>query len=265
MPTMSRIESALVTGASGGLGAAIARCLAAEGVKVVVTGRRHDPLERLARETGATPVVCDLADRADLTDLLARAGQVDVLVSNAALPASGTVDDFSVEQIDRAIDVNLRSPVLLARAAAAGMVSRGHGQIVVVSSMGAKVISPQLALYAATKSGLRAFALGLREDLRPRGVGVTVILPGPIRDAGMWADTGVTARRGLGTRSATDVAAAVVRAVRHNPPEITVAPLALRGAAALCALRPGWFAALARQMGAEREASQLASAQRHLR
>jgi short-subunit dehydrogenase len=264
MTTMSRVESALVTGASGGLGGAIARRLAAEGVHVVVTGRRHDPLERLARETGATPVVCDLADRADLTDLLARAGEVDVLVSNA-LPASGTVDDFTVEQIDRAIDVNLRAPMLLARAAAARMVSRGHGQIVVVSSMGAKVISPQLALYAATKSGLRAFALGLREDLRPRGVGVTVVLPGPIRDAGMWADAGVTARRGLGTRSPADVAAAVVRAVRHNPPEITVAPLAVRGAAALCALRPGWFAALARQMGAEREASQLASAQRHLR
>jgi NAD(P)-dependent dehydrogenase (short-subunit alcohol dehydrogenase family) len=109
MPTMSRVESALVTGASGGLGAAIARRLAAEGVRVAVTGRRHDPLERLARETGAAPVVCDLADRADLTDLLVRAGEVDVLVSNAALPASGTVDDFTVEQIDRA---NRRQPAI---------------------------------------------------------------------------------------------------------------------------------------------------------
>jgi len=81
----------------------------------------------------------------------------------------------------------------------------------------------------------------------------------------MNTDAGVPARRGLGTRSPADVAAAVVRAVRHNPPEIAVAPLAVRGAAALCAIHPRWFAGLAQHLGADREASQLASAQRHLR
>jgi hypothetical protein len=81
----------------------------------------------------------------------------------------------------------------------------------------------------------------------------------------MWADTGVPARRGLGTRSPSAVADAVVKAVTDNPAEITVAPFGLRAAAALCALRPTWYVALARRFGAEEEVAKLAAAQRHLR
>src|SRR5436190_5219601 len=105
---------AVVTGATGGLGQAIARRLAAEGAALVLTGRRRDVLERLGSELGAKTVVCDLADRDDLPGLLDLVADADVFVSNAALPASGPLDDFSVEEIDRALDVNLRAPMLLA-------------------------------------------------------------------------------------------------------------------------------------------------------
>jgi short-subunit dehydrogenase len=258
-------KTALVTGASGGLGDVIARRLAAEGAHVIVTGRRGDALERLARDIGATPVVCDLADRSDVSALVERAREVDVLVSNAALPATGAVADFTPEELDRALDVNLRAPIQLCRAAATAMTGRGVGQIVVISSMGAKVLSPQLAVYASTKAGLRAFALGLREDLCSDGVGVTVVLPGPIRDAGMWADANVPKQRGLRTRSPDAVAGAVVRAIRSNPAEIAVAPFAVRAAGVFCDLWPAGFARLGRRMGADRQAELLAEAQRHMR
>src|SRR5438128_556814 len=119
----------LVTGASGGLGAAIVRRLAREGASVAITGRRADVLESLAADTGAQVVVADLADRAAVLSLWEVAASGDLVVSDAALPATGPIDDFSVDEIDRALDVNLRAPVLLARAAATGMAARGHGHI----------------------------------------------------------------------------------------------------------------------------------------
>ena len=184
-------QRVLVTGATGGLGTAITRRLVRDGATVVITGRRADVLESLAAETGAEVVVADLADRSGVDALLDLAATVDVLVSNAALPATGPLDDFTVEEIDRALDVNLRAPILLARAAANGMTGRGRGHIVFVSSMAAKTAGPSVGLYAATKAGLRALAFSMREDLRPAGVGVSVICPGPISGAGMWADAGL--------------------------------------------------------------------------
>src|SRR4051794_19163651 len=105
----------LVTGATGGLGAAIARSCVARGAQVVVTGRREAPLRVLAEEIGAEALVADLTNRADVAQLVETLHAVDVLVSNAALPAGGRVETFSVEEIDRALDVNLRAPVVLSR------------------------------------------------------------------------------------------------------------------------------------------------------
>src|SRR5437899_311685 len=94
----------LATGATGGLGAAIARALAARGAKVILSGRRAEPLTALAGELGAEAVVADLANRDDVTRLFEAVGELDVLVSNAALPAGGAVDSFSVGEIDRALE-----------------------------------------------------------------------------------------------------------------------------------------------------------------
>ena len=239
--------TALVTGASGGLGSAIARRLAAERMSVTVTGRRREPLTALAEEIGGKVECVDLADGHSLAPLLDLAGAVDVLVSNAALPATGPLDDFTVEEIDRALDTNLRAPVLLARAAAAGMTGRHRGHIVLVSSMAAKTPGPSIGVYAATKAGLRALALCLREDLHSAGVGVSVILPGPISDAGMWADAAIDTPSGIRTRTPEVVAQAVVDAIRHNRAEVEVASPTLRLGAVFAQLKPTWFAALGRR------------------
>jgi NAD(P)-dependent dehydrogenase (short-subunit alcohol dehydrogenase family) len=126
---------ALVTGASGGLGAAIVRRLATEGTEVVATGRRPEPLESIAAETGSEVCLCDLANRSSLEGLLETVASVDLFVCNAALPATGPLEDFSVDEIDRALDVDPRAPILLSRAAGPAMASRGGGHIVFVSSI----------------------------------------------------------------------------------------------------------------------------------
>jgi short-subunit dehydrogenase len=221
--------------------------LVAEGATVVATGRRVETLDALTLETGAKTIACDLADRDQLERLLEVAEHVDVVVSNAALPATGPLEDFTVEELDRALAVNLRAPVLLARTAGSAMAARGRGHIVFMSSMAAKTTGPGVGLYAATKAGLRGLGLAIREDLRPAGVGVSIIFPGPISHAGMWADVGLPTPMGMRTKTPEAVAHAVIEAIRHNRVEIEVAPLVLRAAAVLAQLRPGWFAALGRR------------------
>src|SRR5205807_5818820 len=136
----------------------------------------------------------------------AGAREVDLLVANAALPASGVFTELEQDQIDRMLEVNLRAPIAIARALAPGMVARRHGHLVMISSLAGKAATPASAIYSATKFGLRGFAHGIREDLRPHGVGVSVVLPGFIRGAGMFAEAGVELPRGVGTRTPQDVA-----------------------------------------------------------
>jgi uncharacterized protein len=241
----------LLTGASGGLGQAIARALAARGASLVVTGRRAEVLNPLAEELGAHAVICDLADRGDVDGLVREAGDVDVLVANAALPASGDLTDLTQEQIDRMLEVNLRAPIALARSLAPAMVSRRRGHLVFISSLAGKAASPASSLYSATKFGLRGFALALRQDLRPHGVGVSTVVPGFIRDAGMFADARVELPWYVRTRSPEDVASAVIRAVETDRAELEVAPLSLRLGAALASVAPGIAAEVSRRLGGD--------------
>jgi short-subunit dehydrogenase len=219
----------------------------------------------LAEAFGARVVVADLADPAAVARCMDEAGPIDVLVANAALPASGPLLDFQPEQIDRALDVNLRAPIMMARTAAAGMRARGCGHIVFISSVSGKVAAPGTSIYSATKFGLRGFALGLREDLHGTGVGVTTIFPGFIRDAGMFADTKVTLPRGVGTRTPEQVADAVLRAIRDDPAEITVAAFEQSLGALLAGLSHPLVASIQRRFGGTNVAEQIAAAQAHKR
>lgn len=255
----------LLTGASGGIGHAIARALAARGAQLVLTGRRADVLEPLAAEVGGRALAVDLCERDAPERLAAEAGDVDILVANAALPASGTLEDYTVEQIDRALDVNLRAPVVLAKLLSEGMVARGSGHIVFISSLAGRAASGGGSLYSATKFGVRGFALALREDLRPAGVGVSAVFPGFIRDAGLFAEARVELPRGVGTRTPGDVAAGVVRAISRNRAEVDVAPLSLRAGAAVAGVAPALAATVSRRMGAQKVAGDLADGQRHMR
>lgn len=256
---------ALVTGANGGIGSAIARALHAAGASVIVTGRRIDALRPLADTIGARIVVADLAERADVVRCMEDAGPIDVLVANAALPSSGSLLEFDPEQIDRSLDVNLRAPIMMARHAVPGMLERGRGQVVFISSISGKVAAPGTSMYSATKFGLRGFSLGLREDLHGTGVGVTTIFPGFISDAGMFADTKVTLPRGAGTRTPEQVAAAVLRAIRDDPAEITVASFEQSLGALLAGISHPLVASVQRLFGGEKIAKQIAAAQAHKR
>lgn len=255
----------LVTGATGGIGQAIARAFASRGAELILTGRRPEVLERLASELRARAVACDLARREEVERLAQEVQDVDVLVSNAALPASGLLTDLTQEEIDRMLEVNLRAPVALARAVAPAMAARRRGHFVFISSLAGKAASPASSIYSATKFGLRGFALGLREDLRGDDVGVSVVVPGFIRDAGMFADAGASLPRWVPTRAPADVADAVIRAVERNQAEVAVAPLSLRLGASFASLAPGVAASVSRRLGNERIAFDLAEGQRDKR
>jgi short-subunit dehydrogenase len=136
---------------------------------------------------------------------------------------------------------------------------------VFVSSLSGKAASGHASLYNATKFGMRGFALALREDLRPHGIGVSTVFPGFIRDAGMFADAGVTLPKGVGTRSPQDVARATVRAIERNIAEIDVAPLGLRLGARISGIAPVLSAAVQRRSGGHRVAVGLADGQRDKR
>ncbi len=244
-------STVLLTGSSGGIGQAIARALAGRGARLVLTGRRSEVLEPLAAETGGRALAVDLAQARELERLVGEAGEVDILIANAALPASGTLESFSVEQLDRALDVNLRAPIVLAHALSPAMVARGRGQLVFISSLAGKATTPRTAIYNATKFGLRGFAGALRADLRDSGVGVSTVFPGFISDAGMFAEAGVKLPPGVGTKTPEQVANAVVEAIERNRGEVDVAPLPLRLSSAFAGAAPELAARIARRIGSE--------------
>lgn len=254
---------ALITGATGGIGMAIARRLHDRGATVLLSGRQADVLERLQAELGerAEVLVSDLADRDQVAALPGRAGKVDVLVANAALPASGPLTGFAPAEIDRALDVNLRAPIVLARDLVPAMSERGYGHLVFVSSLSGKAGSAGSSLYSATKFGLRGFAQGLHEDLRSAGVGASTVFPGFIRDAGMFHESGAKLPRYVGTRRPDHVARAVVRVIERGKLEIDVAPLGLRVGTALAGLAPATVGALQRRFGSHEIAAEIARGQ----
>jgi len=241
----------LLTGATGGLGSALARRLHAGGAALTLTGRRGGVLDALAAGLGARAIVADLAERDQVAWLVEQAGEVDVLIANAALPGSGRLASLEQVAIDRALEVNLRAPAALARALAPAMAARGRGQLVFVGSLSGRAPSAGASVYCATKFGLRGLALSLRAELASSGVGVTLVEPGFIREAGMYGDTDISLPRGVGTRTPDEVAEAVVRAIERNRGIVTVATPGLGSGAHIAGIVPDLAAWASRRMGGE--------------
>jgi len=258
----------LLTGATGGLGRAIAKALHDKGAHLLLTGRKQEALEAMAAELGGTraeALAADLAKRDDVCGLPERAGQVDILVHNAGLPGSGRLESFSEEEIDRVLDVNLRAGIMLTRAFLPQMTQRGTGHLVYVSSMSGKVPTARASVYAATKYGLRGFAAALLDDVHGSGVGVSVVFPGPIRDGGMWKDANIELPKWVPKRYPHQVGAAVVKGIETGKPEIDVADVSQKLGAVMAATAPRLGARVRRALPIEDLADRTAAAQQDKR
>ena len=249
-----RGTTVLLTGASGGLGHAIARDLAGRGARLVLTARRTEVIEDLAAELDAEAVTADLTDRADVDRLAARSDEVDILVANAGIGSDRPLTEVEPADVDASVEVNLRAPIVLTAAFARAHLASGRpGHVVLVGSLSGLAPSPQTFLYNATKFGLRGFALSARQDLHGSPVGLSIVEPGFVRDAGMFHDGDVELPPGVRTTTPAAVAAGVVRAVERDVAEVFVAPTELRVASTLATVAPGLTAAVLRRVDPRRD------------
>ncbi|NBC21835.1 MAG: SDR family NAD(P)-dependent oxidoreductase [Gammaproteobacteria bacterium] len=181
-------RTVIITGASAGIGAAVARRFASAGARLVLAARQEDALRSFAESLpDGTDTLCvpmDVADDDACRNLLERADAawegVHCLVNNAGLHARGSVEEKSPEALTAMVDVNLRAPILLSRLAIPRLRQAGGGAIVNVASLAGCTPVPGSVTYAATKAGLRSFSHGLAEELRGSGIHVGVVSPGPV-------------------------------------------------------------------------------------
>lgn len=176
----------LVTGASRGIGASLATGAARRGATVTLVARSAGALAERARELGGHALPCDLSDAASRAGVVERAEQlagrpVDVLVNCAGVDARAGMLEVTPEQLRQLYETNLLAPAELVRQVLPGMVARGRGHLVTVSSGFSTVSGPGLTPYASSKAGLSHFHGGVRIELRGTGIGTTLVEPGPVR------------------------------------------------------------------------------------
>jgi short-subunit dehydrogenase len=227
---------ALVTGASSGIGAAVAQLLTARGAKLLVTGRDAARLEAVATVTGAAAQRADLVDPGAADAVAAWAGPVDVLVCNAGRGWSGPLTSMPAAEVGELVTVNLTASAHLVRLLLPAMLERGRGAVVLLSSIAGELGVRDEAVYAATKAGLAAFGESLRYEVGGSGVGVSVVLPGAVATPFFDRRGRAYDRRWPRPVPPEAVAGAVVRAVERGSPEVfvprwLVVPARLHGAA----------------------------------
>ncbi|HEY2657386.1 MAG TPA: SDR family oxidoreductase [Solirubrobacteraceae bacterium] len=228
--------TAIVTGGSRGIGPHIAAALAADGARVALVARSEPELEANARklaESGAEVIavpadVTSVEERRELIQTVERRlGPVDVLINNAGGDLQREFHNLSEDEIQGILEVNLTSALLLTRLALPGMLERGRGHVVNVSSMAGRVSFPYTEAYAAAKDGLIAFTRVLRADYRNRGISASALILGPVGEAGIGARTAEELGLKLppvGLVSPAKVGKLTVRAIRADKLEQTVLP-----------------------------------------
>lgn len=231
----------LITGASRGIGAALARSCVERGADVALVARASDALRAVAAETGGTAYPCDLSDLGALDDLVKQVeadGGVDVLVNNAGVANVGWYLDRREDEVDQVMTVNLLAPMKLCRLLLPLMVERGRGQVVNVSSMAAVIAPPGLATYSTSKAGLSHFTAGLRADLRDHPITFTTVTLASVSTEMDDEARGYAPFRQLAEKSKgrditpmDDFVAKVVKGVEEDRAEVRVpammAPLAM--------------------------------------
>lgn len=243
---------ALVTGSSGGLGAAIARQLTDRGVQVVVHGRDPERTAALARELRGGRVVADLADPTQHRRLIDEAtaihGRLDLIVHNAGIGWQGSFDSMPPERIPELVATNLTAPIALSRAVLPDLLARGRGHLCFVTSIAGRTAVAGESVYAATKSGLDAFAESVRLEAAGTGVEISTFVPA-IVDTDFFARRGTPyARKSPRPRNAETVARQVVSLIASGSSERWSDP-ALRVAPVVRAAWPAAYTRLARRWG----------------
>jgi uncharacterized protein len=247
----------LLTGGSRGLGPWIAKALLVRGARVTLAARSEDDLERVRRALGegAASIGADVTDPSSRAKMVQAAeeahGPVDILVNNAGIESVLPFREYTEEEISSIVDVNLNAAIQLTRLVVPGMLERGRGHVVNISSLAGKSAVPYNTVYSATKHGLNGFTYSLREELHGTGVSASTICPGFVAESGMFARWGGRAPRGSGT--GTDprkVAVAVVRAIEHEKPDIVVAGALPQIADVALAVSPRFTGVAARRTGA---------------
>ncbi len=238
-------KPALVTGASGGIGAAIARALHAQGATVALSGTRIEALEALAAELGerAHPCPADLRDRAAPDALIAAAeaaaGPLHILVNNAGLTRDMLALRMKDEDWQAVMEVDLAAPFRLARAALRGMLRRRAGRIISIGSIVGQTGNPGQANYAAAKAGLIAMSKSLAQEVGSRGITVNVVAPGFVQTAMTDVLSEEQRARLLGAIPLgrmglpADIAAAVVYLASEEAGWVTGATLQVNGGMAM--------------------------------
>ena len=215
---------AIVTGASRGIGLAVAGALSGAGARVAMLARGAAALRDAAQPLGALAIPCDVADEAAVAAALDRVtselGAPDILVNNAGLFVLLPVESQAAAGLRQTLDVNLVAPFVLARSVIPSMRAAGRGHIVTIGSIADRVTFPGNAAYAASKFGARALHQVMREELRGSGVRATLVSPGQV-DTPLWDAIGPDDRAGFTPRAqmlpATAVADAVLFALTRAP------------------------------------------------
>jgi NADP-dependent 3-hydroxy acid dehydrogenase YdfG len=209
---------AVITGASRGIGAELARRLAADGARLALLARGREALQALAKELDAEPVVCDVADLEQVERAAARIGTLaggapDIVVNNAGIFVIGAAHKLSIDTFRRTLDVNLVAPFALVRAFLPAMRERGSGHLITIGSVADRNIFPGNAAYSASKYGLRALHEVLQAELRGTGVRTTLVSPGPV-DTELWDPIDPDNRAGFTPRAEMLTAAEVAEAIQ---------------------------------------------------
>ena len=254
-----RGTTAILTGASRGIGERLAEELARRGVSLALAARSADEIEKLAERVRAMGVQAiavptDVTDRSALQNLVERTeaelGPPDLLINNAGVDSVEHFERMDPDRIESMVATNVIGPEILSRFVCPGMIERGRGHIVNISSTAGKTVPPFMTVYSSTKYAIAAFSWGLRLELAPHGIGVSVVYPHFVQEVGMFARRGTKPPRVIGSVTVDDVVRKTIQAIEENKAEMIVAPGLIKFADVFAAVSIDGMISMSKRTGA---------------